>query len=338
MTHLSELLRNPALRREVFVYAIVTLALFGLGLLIAWQCAAALLAAGLLFTTLHLWFRRRHFDALAELSRSVDAVLHRQDALAIDCCDEGELAVLRSEIRKMALRLRESAAQSQQDKLALSDALADISHQLRTPLTAMNLTVSLLRREAADSARQLALTRELQQNLTRVDWLVETLLKLSKLDAGTVQFAAEPVAVSALIAQATQSLAIPMELRGQALVVRAADESFSGDLAWSAEALGNLVKNCMEHTPEGGTVTVAARQTPLFTEITVSDTGPGFDPEDLPHLFERFYRGKNASESSVGIGLALARAVLAAQNGTLRAYNPPTGGACFEVRFYHTVI
>ena len=131
---------------------------------------------------------------------------------------------------------------------------------------------------------------------------------------------------------------VPMELRGQALVVETGDTGFDGDRLWCAEALGNLLKNCMEHTPSGGTVTVRAEETALYTRITVRDNGEGFDPEDLPLLFNRFHKGKNALPGSIGIGLALAQAVIAAQDGTIKAENAPEGGAMFTVTFYKGVI
>ena len=120
-------------------------------------------------------------------------------------------------------------------------------------------------------------------------------------------------------------------------MVKCGEESFSGDLIWSAEALGNILKNCMEHTPEGGTITVTAQETALYTQIEVEDTGSGFDPKDIPHLFERFYKGSNASQNSYGIGLALARTVITAQNGTVQAVNGSTG-AKFVIKFYKQVI
>ena len=116
------------------------------------------------------------------------------------------------------------------------------------------------------------------------------------------------------------------------------DETCTGDLAWSAEALGNVLKNCMEHTPAGGIISVKAEETALYTQITVRDNGPGFVKEDIPHLFERFYRGKNAGADSVGIGLALARMIVAEQGGTVTADNPAEGGARFVIRFYKSVI
>ena len=128
-----------------------------------------------------------------------------------------------------------------------------------------------------------------------------------------------------------------MELREQRLVITCGDETFSGDLVWTAEAIGNLLKNCMEHTPVSGSISVTAAETALYTAITVEDTGSGFDPADIPHLFERFYKGSNATEGSYGIGLALARTIITAQNGTIQAMNGAKG-ARFEVRFYKAVI
>ena len=129
-----------------------------------------------------------------------------------------------------------------------------------------------------------------------------------------------------------------MELRGQTLKIKVADERFTGDLSWTAEALGNILKNAMEHTPEGGEISVEAEETALYTELRVTDDGPGFENEDIPHIFERFYKGKNASDSSVGIGLALSRSIIAAQNGVISAKNGKEGGAKFTIRFYKSVI
>ena len=179
---------------------------------------------------------------------------------------------------------------------------------------------------------------ELKQRLTRIDWLVETLLKLSKIDAGTVAFRRDTVRAADLLRAALAPLEVAIELRGQVLSVTVGDETFTGDLAWSAEAVGNLLKNCSEHTPAGGEISVTVRETALFCEILIHDSGVGFAKEEIPHLFDRFYRGSNASPESVGIGLSLARTVIAAQNGTLSASNAPCGGALFTVRFYKGVV
>ena len=324
--------KNPEFKREMLLYCLMALLFGALGLFVSPAAARLALGAGLVGAGLHWGFQHRRYRELAALSRSIDRVLHEQDQL-LDDSVEGELAILRSEIRKMTVQLRESADLLQQEKLTLSQALADISHQLRTPLTSMNLSVSLLPGAREDEQR-LRLTRELKRALERIDWLVETLLKLSRLDAGVVRF--EPLRITAaeLTERAVRNLRIPMELREQQLFLELGDTTLTADPAWTAEALGNVLKNCVEHTPTGGTLRVLARQTPIFTEITVTDSGPGIDPEDLPHLFERFYRGRDASENSIGIGLALARQIIAAQNGTIQAANEPAGGARFTLRFY----
>ncbi|MDE7326299.1 MAG: HAMP domain-containing histidine kinase, partial [Lachnospiraceae bacterium] len=170
--------------------------------------------------------------------------------------------------------------------------------------------------------------------------LIEALLKLSKLDAGTVEFARETVPVEILIHNAAKPFGILMDLRGQTLDTGDVRPGavFTGDLAWSTEAVGNVLKNCIEHTGEGGNILIKAQENAIYTEIVIEDDGEGIDAQDLPHLFERFYRGKNSSGNSVGIGLALTRAILLAQNGTICAENRREGGARFLLRIYKGII
>jgi signal transduction histidine kinase len=332
-------LRNPDYLREWIVYGAVTVVLALVGLLtVSPVCGLLVLLCGAALGGAHAVFTARRYRAIGELSRQLDAILHGRGGLRIDENDEGELSILRSEVRKMTLRLRENADALQSDKKYLTRAMEDIFHQLRTPLTAINLEVTLLGAKELPYERRAELTRELKRQLEHVDWLVETLLKMSQLDAGTVALRSDPVTVRELVDKAAAPLAIPMELRGQTLRAYVGDACFTGDLPWTAEALGNILKNCMEHTPAGGSVTVTAEETPIFTRIVVRDTGPGFDPADIPHLFERFYRGSTAGDGSIGIGLAMSRMVIAAQNGTITADNPADGGARFTIRFYKTVV
>ena len=227
-----------------------------------------------------------------------------------------------------------SARNVELEKDKIKSLIADISHQIRTPLTAINLIVSRLWGEKNEADRQ-RLLHELEQLLVHMDWLIEALLKMAKLDAGTVSMKKKTVNVSDLLKKSVQDFLIPMELREQNLVIDCTDMvSLRGDEYWLREAVGNIVKNCMEHTPAGGEICIRAAENHLYTEITVSDNGAGIDKEDLPHIFERFYKGKNSADSSVGIGLALARMIVVAQEGTLSATNRINGGAKFEIRFY----
>lgn len=331
------MMHNKEIARSIWLLAMMTIVLTGIGFSLSAACGMLVLLACAVVSAVHLGVEHYRYRRLQKLSQDLDALLINGHPLPIREYDEGELSILANQIQKMTLQLTESKESLQSDKRYLADSLADISHQLRTPLTAMNLTVAMLRAPDLTDRRRGELTAELRNLLNRTEWLVETLLKLSKLDAGTVNLAAEPVSVKALIDRSAAPIAIPMELLGQQLVVNCSNEHFMGDLTWTAEALGNILKNCMEHTPEGGTITVTANQTPLFTQIDIRDTGPGFDPADIPRLFERFYKGINASETSYGIGLALARTVIVAQNGTIQAMNTPSG-AKFVVKFYQQMI
>ena len=328
---------NKELQRGLWLLVVIAVIMTMVGFCISPICGYLVLLACLLISGVHLFTEFYRYRRLQKLSNDLDNLLISGTPLPIGEYEEGELSILANQIQKITLRLTETAETIKADKVYLADSLADISHQLRTPLTAMNLTATMLRIKELSPERRIELARELQGLLTRTDWLVESLLKLSKLDAGTVIMAKDAVPVKSLINRASEPLGIPMDLRNQRLTVQCADESFTGDLIWTAEALGNILKNCMEHTPDGGTITVTAEETALFTQITVEDTGPGFSEKDIPHLFERFYKGVNASESSYGVGLALARMVISAQNGTVQAMNS-SNGAKFVIKFYKQVI
>ena len=328
---------NKELRISLILLSVATAILTLVAATISIAAGALVLLLGLISIMVHLATEYYRYRKLQKLSSDLDRLLISGTPLPIREYSEGELSILANQIQKMTLRLTESAEAIKADKVYLADSLADISHQLRTPLTAMNLTTAMLRDPELPTEKRMNLTGELRSLLTRTEWLVETLLKLSKLDAGTVKLAQDPVRVKNLIAIAAKPISIPMDLRNQTLIINCAEETFTGDLVWTAEALGNILKNCMEHTPEGGTITITAQDTALYTQIEVQDTGAGFDAKDIPHLFVRFYKGSNASENSYGIGLALARTVITAQNGTVQAMNGEAG-AKFVIKFYKQVI
>lgn len=290
-----------------------------------------------ILTVLLLWQRRAHIGQLRRLNEDLDRLLQQGTPLPIDQYKEGELSILANQMEKITLRLTAAADQVQREKLALADSLADISHQLRTPMTSIHLVLTMLRSPDISNSRRMELTSELHSQLTRMDWLVETLLKLSKLDAGTITLIPDAVPAAQLVGRAAAPLSIPMDVRDQQLHVTCQAETICCDLSWTAEALGNVLKNCIEHTPTGGSIFVMVRETPLFTEIEIEDTGEGFAPEDIPHLFERFYQGKNAGTERYGIGLALARSLIAAQNGVIQAQNG-TRGAKFTIQFYKQIV
>ena len=327
--------RNPEIKKEgiIWLFAVLLTAFLG------WYLASVrglylCLFCAVIFAVIHFSSSVIRYRKIAGLADEVQHFLHVFEYVDVGGEKEGELAILRTEIRKMMNKLNHQANLLMEDKKYLLNSIADISHQIRTPLTAINLIVSRLRGEKNEADRQ-RLLHELEQLLVHMDWLIEALLKMAKLDAGTVSMKKKTVNVSDLLKKSVQDFLIPMELREQNLVIDCTDMVLlRGDEYWLREAVGNIVKNCMEHTPAGGEICIRAAENHLYTEMTGSDKGAGIDKEDLPHIFERFYKGKNSSGSSVGIGLALARMIVVAQEGTLSATNRINGGAKFEIRFY----
>lgn len=293
----------------------------------AFLCGYGLLCAiSFCFT----WYRYREIHQLTEYLRRVAA---GDFTLEIRNNREGELSLLRTELYKVVLRLSEQRDQTAAERQALVDAISNISHQLKTPITSMVVMTDLLRSEDLEPAKRQAFTRSINTQLQRIEWLVSSLLKLAKLDAGVITFRRQPVEVEALLHAALAPIQIPLDVKDITVELNIqAEEPLCCDKQWTAEALVNVLKNCMEHTPEGGTIRIDVQENPLYTQMVILDSGPGIQRRDLPHIFQRFYRGSDAAEGSVGIGLAMARSFLDGQNADITA--APGPGGHFIIRFY----
>lgn len=325
--------RNPEVKKEFLLYIGISVAASAIACRLETVYGIFTFLLCVVFIIVYLAGTYCRYKKIRNLAADVNKILHGDNEISLEEYSEGELAILHSEIYKMTVRLREQQQKLLNDKIYLADSLADISHQIRTPLTSINLLVQLLSEPDISGERRQKLSHELYGLLSRIDWLITVLLKMSKLDAGTVQFKAETVPLENLVQKACSPVLVPMELRGQLLVVNA-EGNFYGDVSWMCEAIGNIVKNCMEHTPEGGRIEINASENVLYTEITISDNGSGIAKEDLPHIFERFYKGKDSDDKSFGIGLALARMIIVGQKGTIKAENGKTKGAVFSIRMY----
>ncbi len=291
---MAALLRNPRFLRECGFLA-ATAAVFTLAAWFASGAASGLwaLAMGVALIALFAAFSALRFREIEHLTGEIDAVLHQARPLEFSAYREGDVAVLRNELAKMVARLSRTTDLLASEKQRLADALADISHQIRTPLTAMNLLIPSIER-ADDHTRRKTLLRELEQLVERISWLVTTLLKTARADSGTLVMEKQQVNAAELFREACAPLAPALDLHDIALVETfpkgsGAPVSFMGDARWTAEALENIVKNAMEHTPDGGTITLSATEDALATRLTIADTGPGLSPEELPHIFDRFY-------------------------------------------------
>jgi signal transduction histidine kinase len=307
---------------------------------------ARLLSAGLALTglvcagfgLLFIGYRRSISAQVSALSAYLRQIEAGDYALDVRDNGEGSFSLLKNDVYKVTVRLREQSELLQKDKTALSNLIADISHQIKTPLTSLGVLADLLAEDPPEKDRR-AFVERLRAQLGRIQWLVTALLKLARLDAGTAAFKSESVDVRRLITRSLEPLQIPLEVKRQRLEIHGDDgASFNGDFNWSAEALTNVVKNCVDHTPEGGKIEIAYSANALYAEIVVSDDGEGIPRADLPNVFNRFYRGANAGENSVGIGLALAKTIFTAQGGDITVHSQRGMGTRFEIRLFRGVV
>lgn len=327
------MLRNREFRQFAILFSLLGAATIILGFAINEAAGILAIASVAAFGTAFFVFTQNRYKSIARISHQIDLVLHNTDHLYISESDEGELSILHSEITKMLLRIREQNDMLKKEKEHLADSLADIAHQLRTPLTSANLILTLLESNPDKNERK-AFVRETEELLVRMDWLLTSLLKLSRLDAGIVVFQNGQIDVNTLIYAALRPLLIPMELHDISVQIDVPDGIIiQGDSGWLSEAIQNILKNCMESTGNNGKIEIVCTDNPLFTEIVIHDSGAGFKKEDLPRLFDRFYRGKNTNATGYGIGLALCKMIITRQGGTITAQNHPQGGAIFAIRF-----
>ena len=317
--------------------------------------AICTLVTGLIVTAVFMILTSRRYRALANMASNLDRVLAGERDIRLRDMSEGELAILSSEIDKVIARLNLTVDELQAEKLALSDALADISHQLKTPLTSIAISTELIRdrlSERGDSEDLVERLRLIQTLQARVENLVAALLKLARIDAGVIKLVCGTVDARELVRKSFEPLAIAFDIADVRFDADVQDgASYEGDLMWSVEALENILKNCMEHTPAGGRVSVHVTEDILACRIRIEDTGPGIAESDLPHIFERFYRGSRAADTGssevdpagIGIGLALSKSLVTAQGGTLTAENlrDESGnvtGAAFNLVFFKAVV
>ncbi len=292
-------------------------------------------------TVIFTYFRYREIsklaDYLAKIQNMIDysALEEINNLLSLNDYKEGELSILKTEVFKATKKLVEQREKLVKDKKFLSDSLADISHQLKTPLTSLVVLSDLLESEELPQEKRHEFVSNMQVQLNRIDWLLSTLLKMSKIDAGTIKLKPTKVNIYELIEKSFNHLLIPMELKNQDFIIKGDKEAFCYcDFNWTVEAIANIGKNCIEHTPSGGGITVSFEENVIYSIIKIKDNGVGIDKEDLPNIFNRFYKGKNSSKDSVGIGLAFTKQIVSMQNGSILVTSGESGGTEFEIRFY----
>ena len=243
---------------------------------------------------------------------------------------DDEFSKLQDEIYKTVTELYQTREEALTARNNFAENLSNIAHQLKTPITSISLTVQMAKKNLGDTR-----AAEIERQIIRLTHLEEALLLLSRIDAGTLAFDRKPTDVFTILSLASDNLNELFMQKGVLIDIPEMGEmNVNVDLNWTMEAVMNLMKNCMEAARIGTAVHCSYEKNPLYVQIRIWDEGDGFAKEDLPHLFERFYRGEKAKNTGIGIGLSLSKAIIEKQNGIIRAFNLPNSGACFEVRFY----
>lgn len=330
-----DFLRNKEIRSQIRICGVITVISSMLGLFFCKVFCWIPFLTGCMVSGISLVFTYRRYEKISSLSQDIDRLLHGEESIRFDDYIEGELAVLGNEISKMTLRLLEQSEQLRKDKHYLADSLADISHQLKTPLTSLEILNAALLQEGIDEEQRSVLLQEQLSLVSRMEWLIAVLLKLSRLDAGTVEFEKKTFSMRELVQQAAAAFDITLDIKNITMNISDLSEiRLCGDIKWQAEALSNVIKNCIENTPSGGQINISAEENAMDVKLYIMDNGSGIPKEDLPHLFERFYRGKNSGKNGVGIGLSLAETIITQQNGTITVENQMPQGAKFTICFY----
>ena len=269
---------------------------------------------------------------LRELGSYVDRVSHGHYELELQKNLEDELSGLRNELYKLTVLYKEQADSAQAGKAALADSVANISHQLKTPLTsAVILTDNLLESPDMDLQTRTKFLQEISRQLVGMKWLVISMLKLSRLDAGVVELQKEQVNLKKIAEDAMTNLEMMAQWKEIRFETNLEDVTVSGDGKWLSEALQNIVKNAIEHSPQGGVIEIETQENEVYCQVSVKDHGEGISEVDQKHLFERFYKASKVENENVGIGLALAKEVVERQNGSITV-DSGENGTCFYVR------
>ncbi len=298
-----------------------------------WVAVILFFAGGILFFFSYRYWRGKSEARIQALTEYLEKINTGRQGLLLESSEDA-FSKLQDEIYKTVTALYQTKEEALTARNNFAENLSNIAHQLKTPITSISLSVQMAR-ECLGTDKIHANLREIERQLNRLLHLEEALLLLSRIDAGTLVFDRKPTDVFTILSLASDNLYELFLEKGVLMDVPEMGEiSVNVDLDWTMEAVMNLMKNCMEATGSGTAVHCSCEKNPLYVQIQIWDEGEGFAKEDLPHLFERFYRGERAKNTGIGIGLSLSKAIIEMQDGILHAYNLPNGGACYEIRFY----
>lgn len=282
-------------------------------------------------------FKYNHSESkkINEITKYIEEINRGNYKLNIEENTEDELSILKNELYKITIKLKEVAENSQKDKTTLKDSLSDISHQIKTPITSILIMLdNILSDENMPEDIKKDFIKDIKREIINIKFLVESILKLSKIDSNSIKFIKKEVFIKDIINEAVKNVSMLSELKNIEIIV-SGDDSIKTicDLKWQVEAITNILKNCIEHSYENRKIYINYNQNNMYTELKIEDNGTGIDAKDLPHIFERFYKGKNSSSDSVGIGLALSKSIIESNNGYIQVDSELNKGTIFIIKY-----
>jgi len=284
-----------------------------------------------------IFFKYNHSESkkINEITKYIEEINRGNYKLNIEENTEDELSILKNELYKITIMLKEVAENSQKDKTTLKDSLSDISHQIKTPITSILIMLdNILSDENMPEDIKKDFIKDIKREIINIKFLVESILKLSKIDSNSIKFIKKEVFIKDIINEAVKNVSMLSELKNIEIIVLG-DDSIKTicDLKWQVEAITNILKNCIEHSYENKKIYINYNQNNMYTELKIEDNGTGIDAKDLPHIFERFYKGKNSSSDSVGIGLALSKSIIESNNGYIQVDSKLNKGTTFIIKY-----
>lgn len=284
-----------------------------------------------------IFFKYNHSESkkINEITKYIEEINRGNYKLNIEENTEDELSILKNELYKITVMLKEVAENSQKDKTTLKDSLSDISHQIKTPITSILIMLdNILSDENMPEDIKKDFIKDIKREIVNIKFLVESILKLSKIDSNSIKFIKKEVFIKDIINEAVKNVSMLSELKNIEIIVLG-DDSIKTicDLKWQVEAITNILKNCIEHSYENKKIYINYNQNNMYTELKIEDNGTGIDAKDLPHIFERFYKGKNSSSDSVGIGLALSKSIIESNNGYIQVDSKLNKGTTFIIKY-----
>lgn len=297
-----------------------------------------IICIGLVLSIMLLYLKHEKVQSkeIKKIAKCIEKINKKNYSINIEDNSEDELSILKNELYKITVMLKEDAENSKKDKLKLKDSLSDISHQLKTPLTSINIMLDniLDNPKMSDNTKE-KFIQNIKREITNISSLVGEILKLSKFDASVIKFEEQQVFINDLVKSAISNIEMMAELKNISIEVNNQDNiKLVCDAKWQIEAITNILKNCIEHSKDNSIIRIDIDSNKIYKQITIKDNGEGIDEKDLPHIFERFYKGKNSSKDSIGIGLALAKTIIEKDKGSIKVDSKKGKQTTFTIKYY----